>query len=162
VDTLTRLDANWSTVKKSLIAKIDEQYGVYDGTTFKMGRFHEYLKREGIGWPRTETGRLSLSDDTFKDMAKAYPKQIGPLRELRVTMGQMRLNSLTVGPDERNRCLLGPFRSLTGRNQPSNSKFLFGPSTWLRGLIKPKKGRAVAYVDWEQQEFGTAAALSGD
>src|SRR5262249_37417531 len=50
----------------------------------------------------------------------------------------------------------------TGRNQPSNTKFIFGPSTWLRGLIRPREGRAVAYVDWAQQEFGIAAALSGD
>jgi DNA polymerase I-like protein with 3'-5' exonuclease and polymerase domains len=33
---------------------------------------------------------------------------------------------------------------------------------WLRGLIKPPPGYAVAYVDWSQQEFGVAAALSGD
>jgi DNA polymerase I-like protein with 3'-5' exonuclease and polymerase domains len=33
---------------------------------------------------------------------------------------------------------------------------------WLRGLIKPPPGHAVAYVDWRQQEFGIAAALSGD
>ena len=33
---------------------------------------------------------------------------------------------------------------------------------WLRGLIKPPPGYAVAYVDWRQQEFGIAAALSGD
>jgi DNA polymerase I-like protein with 3'-5' exonuclease and polymerase domains len=33
---------------------------------------------------------------------------------------------------------------------------------WLRGLIKPIPGYAVAYVDWQQQEFGIAAALSGD
>jgi DNA polymerase I-like protein with 3'-5' exonuclease and polymerase domains len=29
-------------------------------------------------------------------------------------------------------------------------------------LIKPAPGRAVAYIDYEQQEFGIAAALSGD
>jgi DNA polymerase I-like protein with 3'-5' exonuclease and polymerase domains len=33
---------------------------------------------------------------------------------------------------------------------------------WLRGLIKPPPGYAVAYVDWSQQEIGIAAALSGD
>jgi DNA polymerase I-like protein with 3'-5' exonuclease and polymerase domains len=29
-------------------------------------------------------------------------------------------------------------------------------------LIKPPPGYGIAYVDWEQQEFGIAAALSGD
>jgi DNA polymerase I-like protein with 3'-5' exonuclease and polymerase domains len=32
----------------------------------------------------------------------------------------------------------------------------------LRSLIQPDAGRAVVYVDYEQQEFGIAAALSGD
>src|SRR5262249_54748743 len=50
----------------------------------------------------------------------------------------------------------------TGRNQPSNSRFIFGPSCWLRSLIRPAMGRAVAYVDWSGQEYGIAAALSGD
>jgi DNA polymerase I-like protein with 3'-5' exonuclease and polymerase domains len=58
--------------------------------------------------------------------------------------------------------MLSAFRARTGRNQPSNSRFIFGPSCWLRGLIRPTQGRAVAYIDWEQQEFGIAAALSGD
>jgi DNA polymerase I-like protein with 3'-5' exonuclease and polymerase domains len=33
---------------------------------------------------------------------------------------------------------------------------------WLRGLIQPPPGHGIAYIDWEQQEFGIAAALSGD
>ena len=74
----------------------------------------------------------------------------------------MRLLDLAVGGDGRNRTLLSPFRAVTGRNQPSNTKFIFGPSTWLRGLIKPPPGHGVAYIDWSQQEFGIAAALSGD
>jgi DNA polymerase I-like protein with 3'-5' exonuclease and polymerase domains len=58
--------------------------------------------------------------------------------------------------------LLSAFRSRTGRNQPSNSRFIFGTAVWLRSLIKPAPGFAVAYIDWSQQEFGIAAALSGD
>src|SRR5262249_25563922 len=69
---------------------------------------------------------------------------------------------LIVGTDGRNRCLLSAFGSRTGRNQPSNSRFIFGPATWLRSLIRPAPGRAVAYVDWSAQEYGIAAALSGD
>jgi DNA polymerase I-like protein with 3'-5' exonuclease and polymerase domains len=58
--------------------------------------------------------------------------------------------------------LLSAFGSKTGRNAPSNTRFIFGPSTWLRCLIRPELGRAVAYVDWSAQELGIAAALSGD
>jgi DNA polymerase I len=74
----------------------------------------------------------------------------------------MRLAALAVGPDSRNRRLLSAFQARTGRNQPSTSKFIFAPSVWLRGLIKPAPGFGVAYVDWSQQEFGIAAALSRD
>jgi hypothetical protein len=95
-------------------------------------------------------------------MARTHPP-VAPLRELRHSLGEMRLfTDLAVGADGRNRCLLSAFRSLTGRNQPSNAKFIFGPSCWLRSLIRPEPGQAVAYVDWSQQEFGIAAALSGD
>jgi DNA polymerase I-like protein with 3'-5' exonuclease and polymerase domains len=84
------------------------------------------------------------------------------MRELRHALSQLRLADLAVGRDGRNRTLLSAFRSRTGRNQPSNAMFIFGPSVWLRGLVRPGEGRALAYVDWEQQEFGIAAALSRD
>ena len=66
--------------------------------------------------------------------------QVGPVRELRHALGQLRLSELAVGPDGRNRCLLGAFGSKTGRNQPSNSAVRFGPSCWLRSLIRPGPG----------------------
>jgi hypothetical protein len=53
-------------------------------------------------------------------------------------------------------------RAYTGHNQPSTAKFIFGSSRWVRGLIKPWPGRALAYVDYSSQEIGIAAALSGD
>src|SRR5262249_50730113 len=77
------------------------------------------------------------------------------------TLDDVRPDELAVGRDGRNRVPLCPFASKTGRNQPSSTRFIFGPATWLRGLIKPGPGRAIAYVDWAQQEFGIAAALSG-
>src|SRR5262249_45212137 len=77
-------------------------------------------------------------------------------------LSELRLNDLSVGHDGRNRTILSAFRSRTGRNQPSNSKYIFGPSVWLRGLIRPTPGYGVAYLDWSQQEFAISAALSGD
>jgi hypothetical protein len=130
--------------------------------TFSSARFGDYLARFGIPWPRRPDEALALDDETFREMAKAYPRELGPIRELRHTLSKLRLNELAVGPDGRNRTLLSAFRSTTGRNQPSNSKYVFGPSTWLRSLIRPGPGRALAYVDWSQQELGIAAALSED
>jgi hypothetical protein len=129
---------------------------------FSSDRWAGYLARKGIPWPRLESGALALDDDTFREMARAYPAEVGPIRELRYTLSQLRLNDLAVGADGRNRLLLSAFAARTGRNQPSNTRFIFGPSTWLRSLIRPGPGRAVAYVDWSAQELGIAAALSGD
>lgn len=164
VPMLAAFREHWTGIQDALIADVDVTCGfnVYDGRTFKIERFEQYLGRAGIPWwERTKTGRLSLSDDTFRQIAKSYP-QVAPLRELRSALSDMRLNDLSVGRDGRNRTVLWAFQSRTGRNQPSNTRFIFGPSTWLRGLIKPPPGYGVAYVDWSQQEFGIAAALSGD
>jgi DNA polymerase I len=161
VPMLARLRDGWTNIQDQLIADIDIEYGVYDGRTFKQERFAAWLKRNGIPWPYLESGKLDLEDETFRQQAKAYPS-VSPLRELRSALSELRLNDLAVGLDGRNRTMLSAFRSRTGRNQPSNSKYIFGPSVWLRGLIKPPPGHAVAYIDWSQQEFGIAAALSGD
>ena len=163
VDTAAHglLKANWEHIQDQLIADIDAGFGIFAGRTFKYDRFEAYLIRTAIPWPRLDSGRLDLSDDTFRQMAKSHPK-ISPLRELRSALSELRLSDLSVGHDGRNRTLLSPFQSRTGRNQPSNSKFIFGPSVWLRGLIRPVRGYGLAYIDWSQQEFGIAAALSGD
>ena len=161
IETLREIESHWDHVQDALIAEIDANYGVYDGRSFRTKNWADYLQKEGIAWPRLASGALELTDDTFKQMARIHPK-VAPIRELRSALSEMRLSNITVGDDGRNRCLLSPFSSKTGRNQPSNSRFIFGPSVWLRGLIKPKKGFCLAYVDYSQQEFGIAAALSGD
>src|SRR5262249_4578764 len=105
--------------------------------------------------------RLDLSDDTFRQLAGAYPA-VAPMRELRGALADLRLNDLAVGSDGRNRCISSAFRARSGRCAPSNTKYIFGPSVWLRGLIQPPPGHGIAYIDWCQQEFGIAAVLSDD
>lgn len=160
-EMLKVFQAHWITLQHRLITRIDEHYGVYEGTTFKHDRFAEYLHRHDIQWPTTPTGRLALDDDTFSEQCKSFPA-LRPLKELRQALGKLRLTELAVGSDHHNRTLLSMFRSTTGRNQPSTTKFIFGLPAWLRGLIVPRKGFGLIYVDWAQQEFGIAAALSGD
>jgi DNA polymerase I len=161
VENLTSFREHWTDIQDALIDRIDAAYGVFDGRTFKAAKFAAWLERAGLPWPRLESGQLDLSDEAFRQAARAHP-EVAPLRELRSAMSKLRLNDLSVGRDGRNRCLLSAFQARTGRNQPSNSKFIFGPSVWLRGLIKPRPGYGVAYIDWSQQEFGIAAALSRD
>src|SRR5665647_2599420 len=131
--TLERLKANWIPIQEKLIRDINKDYGIYEGTTFKMANFEQYLNKNGIMWPRTEKGALELKDGTFKDMVASYP-QLQGLKDLRYILGQLRLSELSVGSDNRNRCLLSPFGTKTGRNAPSTSKFIFGPAVWLLSL----------------------------
>jgi DNA polymerase-1 len=155
------LKENWETIQDQLIRRVDRAFGVYEGQTFKADRMVQYVLRNQIPWPVLESGKLALDDDTFRTMVSAYP-QIEPLRQLRGSLSQMRLSDLPVGTDGRNRCMLSAFGARSGRNTPSNSSFIFGTASWLRGLIRPAQGRALAYIDWSQQEFGIAAAQSRD
>ncbi|MFA6015451.1 MAG: DNA polymerase [Gallionellaceae bacterium] len=160
-ELLLKLQSNWNDIKDQLIHDVDSDFGVFVDGVFKYSLFEQYLSLAGIPWPRIASGKLDMSDDAFREMSKIYP-QISPLRELRDSLSKMRLSMLTVGDDHRSRCLISPFSSTTGRNQPSTSKFIFGSSTWLRGLIKPAAAHGIAYIDWSQQEFGVAAGLSRD
>jgi DNA polymerase I-like protein with 3'-5' exonuclease and polymerase domains len=58
--------------------------------------------------------------------------------------------------------MLSPFATKTSRNAPSTTKCIFGLSSWIRTLIQPPEGHSLAYIDYSQQEFAIAAALSRD
>jgi DNA polymerase I len=161
VSALARLRGLWPEIKRVLIAEVDAEYGVYEGGSFRTSRFESWLRSRGIHWPRLQSGSLALDDQTWKDMAKLHPA-LQPLRELRASLSLLRLEELEVGHDGRNRRILSAFAARTSRNQPSTTKFIFGPAVWLRGLIRPVEGYGLAYIDWCQQEFGIAAALSRD
>jgi DNA polymerase family A len=156
-----KLVDNWDTIKLNLIAEVDKDYGVYESGVFKRALFERYLAVNGIPWPRLPSGALALDIDTFDEQAGSHP-QLRSLYELRSTLSRLRLADIPVGADQRARCLLSAFRSKTGRNQPSSSKFLFGPARWIRGLAREQEGRALAYIDWSTQEIAIAAGLSGD
>lgn len=155
------LNQRWGDLKSGLIEAVHEHCPVFEGTTFKHDRFAAWLASNGIAWPRLASGTLSLDDDTFKSMEVQNPS-IAPLRELRQTLAVLRRSLIPVGSDGRARTSLIPFRSKTGRNQPPASRFAFGPAKWLRGIIRPPQGQALAYIDFASQEIGIAAGLSGD
>ena len=162
VDTLELLRQHWSNIQDQLIAEVDRDYGVFEGRTFKADRFAELLTRNNIPWPRLDSGRLDLGDDTFREMARAYPI-VAPLHELRSALSQDaafrssgRARMAATAPCCRHS---GRARAATSRATPSS---ILVASVWLRGLIEPPPGCGIAYIDWAQQEFGIAAALSGD
>src|SRR5262249_20131830 len=133
----------------------------YVNHSFNKRLFEQYVIRNNIPWSRTEKGAIRTDKNTFSDMSKAHPQLI-PLKELLASEGQMRLKDLRVGEDGRNRAYLNMFGAKTSRNTPSSSEFVFGHAAWMRSFIRSKPGWGLAYIDFEQQEFGIAAALSGD
>lgn len=164
VDTLGWIQEHRLDVLEHLIEGADREYGVYEGTHFRSGKFREYLAAQELlnTWPRTgKRGYLSTDRDTMKDQARAHP-QLENLRQMMLLEGTLRDFKLEVGADGRNRTGIWAFTTTTGRNAPSNAKFIFGASAWWRGLVKPPEGRAIAYVDYSAQEIAIAAALSGD
>jgi hypothetical protein len=148
-----------------MVPAIDAKYGVYvrgmDGDWhFNMESFAAYLDREEIiCWPRLESGQLNMRRKTFEEMSKGHP-QLEDLRQLRHARDKMRRVKLTVGEDGRNRTVLWPFKAKTSRTQPKASQWIFSPAVWLRSLIRPEPGRALAYIDYSSMEFLIAASLS--
>ena len=156
----------WVGVRDAMVPTIDSKYGVYvkdkNGEwTFNAERFGTYLAHNGIDWPRLESGKLNQRRKTFEDMTKGYP-ELEDLRQLRYVRDKLRKIKLSVGADGRNRTVLWPFKAKTSRSQPKASEWIFSPAVWLRSLIKPGPGHALAYVDYAAMEFMLAAALSGD
>jgi hypothetical protein len=160
-DLYTRLLENWPRMKHALIERIDARYGVFAGDSFSRKRFSTYLTHNGIPWPRLPSGQLQLEQQVFKSQAEAYPA-LAPLRELTLTLAQMRTTGLSIGADGRNRYWLAPLRSKTGRNQPSSARNILGSAAWLRGLITPPLEHGLALIDWNAQEIAIAAGRSGD
>jgi hypothetical protein len=159
---LRRLAGRWEAIKVDLVEQMDgSRFGYDEGGHFRRRSFAGYLCEHDIAWPRLASGQLDLSRDAVGERAQAYPDLVA-FKQLRIDLGQLRLSDLPVGPDQRNRCLLSPFGTKTGRNAPSSSRFLFGLPAWLRNLILPPEGCGLAYVDWSAQEFAIAAVLSGD
>jgi len=161
LDLYHRLLASWDAMQHALITRVDEGYGVYERDSFNRKKFAGWLVSQGIPWPRLPSGQLQLEQQVFKSQAKAY-QQLAPLRELTLTLAQMRSTGLSIGRDGRNRYWLRPLLSRSGRNQPSSSANILGSAAWLRGLVTPPPGYGLALIDWVAQELAIAAGCSGD
>ena len=108
-----------------------------------------------------KTGKRSLAKDPLKELAQR-DDYFEPLRQTNKMLAHLKQANLIVGCDNRNRTWLQPFKSKTGRNQPSNSKHIMGFPKPYRSMIKPPPGFVLGVADYVCQEFGIAARLSGD
>jgi DNA polymerase I len=149
-------------LRQALIDDLNLRYPFFDGPVFRKKLLEQWVVEHGIRfWPRTPTGQLSTDKETLGIIAKRCP-EAAEFCHSKVTLDQLKTFDLAVGDDGRNRCMLSAFRSKTGRNQPSNSEFIFGLNAAFRSLIKPEPGRALVYLDFSGQEFAEAAYFSND
>ena len=156
------MSANWEALRLDLINDLNIRYPFFDGATFRKKKLEQWIIARGISfWPRTPTGQLATDAETLGAMAQRCP-EVAEFCILKGTLDQLKTFDLAVGDDGRNRCMLSAFRSKTGRNQPSNSEFVFGINAAFRSLIKPEPGRALVHLDFSGQEFAEAAYFSGD
>ena len=166
---LNALNNHAEGIKKLLIEKLDK-YKFYEDGVLKRANIAKYVAEHGILWPKLKSGQLNLQRDIVKARAEIYP-EFEDFAELYISMAQLRglkpskdntknSKKISVGEDGRHRFNIWPFSAKTGRNAPR--QFIFNCPSWMRGLIKPEKGRALAYIDYSKQEFGIAAALSRD
>jgi DNA polymerase-1 len=166
VPTLRVLQENWTKIKVQLAGDKMARYDVFDGSHFSHKKFEVFLEREGLlkAWPRTEKSRArSMTKETWETMRMLNP-DLEELYQLYKTIAMPRLN-IACDPDGRNRLLLGAFGAITSRNAPGRDDrgvFVFNPAKWVRFLVKPAEGWAVAYLDWVCQEYAIGAILSGD
>jgi DNA polymerase I len=162
---LTLARKHRARIQSKLVERFDTA-GVYDaddaGVHFRRERMTALIEEMGAGamWPRTDTGRMyAVKTNVLREMAESLP-DLQPLAKLRGFLGKVHPFDFTVGADGRARTSLFPFGTKTGRNNPS--KYIFGADKGLRGFIKPGRGQAVAYLDWERNELAVGAYLSGD
>ena len=153
------------TIIRSLVREYDPGQEIWDDKLqFHNDRFLNWLNRSAIPWSLYPSGFPVLADEYFKAQAELFPK-LAPIMLLRSALKAIpnRKEDLQIGEDGFARCVLSAFRTKTGRTHPRASHFIFGRSLWERQeFLGPPPGFALAYVDYEAQELGVLAALSGD
>jgi len=152
---------------------------IFDGTRMRYRKLENLVRSLGLEseWPKPKRKRskrkpvegnrsrtrktFSTEVDTFETMAGLRP-ELTPLAEVVKLLKDLKTFELVVGTDGHSRYPVFPFGTVTGRCAPSNRTFVFGQSSWVRGLIAPPPGWAIAYLDYSAAEILIAAVLSGD
>jgi hypothetical protein len=148
-----------------LIRANSNKFPIYraDGS-FSNKMFADFLTRHRqlSRWKRTPTGKLSTSDETLEEAGEHWPlaKELNRFRSL---IDQLRVFTLPIGADGRNRVSVRSFGQLSSRNNTAKGGgFIYAHHSVFRHLIQPPFGRALIAVDWSAQELHVAARLSRD
>jgi DNA polymerase-1 len=127
-------------------------------------------------WMKTDSKDISLSLDAWTNVfnfSHDYPRNNLGAQIVRYLKLKQQLNGFTpkknsrtiwdsTGKDGRVRPYMNIFGAQSSRSQPSSTSFIPLKSAWMRVLIEPLPGKAIATIDYSSQEFLVAALDSGD
>jgi ketosteroid isomerase-like protein len=124
-------------------------------------------------WMKTDKDALSLSLEAWQrsfDFKHSYPKDNFGAQMVRYLKMKQNISGFipsdkgsfwdAVGPDGRVRPYTNPFGAQSSRSQQSSRSFLFLKTAWMRALCMPKKGKAIAGIDYGSEEFLVSALLA--
>lgn len=138
-----------------------------------------YCKETGVDWPKTATGdyeqSLEVWEDYF-DFKHDYPTNSFPAQFIRLGRINQSLNGFKppkaksdkkqfweyLGKDGVVRPHMGIYSAQSARSQPSAISFIPLKAAWMRSLIMPPKGMAMAALDYKSEEFLIGAGNSMD
>jgi DNA polymerase I len=161
---LMKFKEAWPKAKSYLIKKYNKEIDCFENETFKAEKFEELLKNIDpkiyAAWPRTFTGKLSLTEQTFKKFT--HVPEIEKVFEIKRMLSQTTLGGYSIGENGRSITNLRPFSTSSYRCAPGGSTFPFNASGWARTFITPPPGSYLAYIDYSSQEPAIQGYLSGD
>lgn len=134
-------------------------------------------------WRMTDGGKkekpdLSLAMEAFTDFfdfKHDYPKDNFGAQMVRFLKLKQNLFGFVSSPDKKRKSfwdyvgsdgMVRPYMNIygaqTSRTQPASTGFMFLKPAWMRALVVPPKGKAMAGIDFGSQEFLLSALLSND
>jgi hypothetical protein len=127
---------------------------------------------------KKEMPDLSLAMEAFTDFfdfKHDYPKDNFGAQMVRFLKLKQNLFGFVSSPDKKRRSfwdyvgsdgMVRPYMNIygaqTSRTQPASTGFMFLKPAWMRALVVPPKGKAMAGIDFGSQEFLLSALLSND
>jgi DNA polymerase-1 len=151
----------WHELLEWIITHNQSEFPVFAGQTTKQKElFEKWLTGLGIPVPRTAAGRVSIALNVLARLAAEH-EELRSFEEGRRILGQLHDLLLPIFADDRLRAWFAPFWTITSRAAPPTNGYIYNLPAWMRAMMSPPKGCALAYLDYEAMEFGLSGWRSG-
>ncbi|SFF95941.1 DNA polymerase [Neptunomonas qingdaonensis] len=157
-EALAKAKQAWKLRGKELISQLPA--GLIDGKgEINQAALRCCLSTQAVkSWPKGSDGDLLLDSGS---LAQSENELAALLLEAKAQHRNRIINRFEVDDDGRHRSWARPFSTVSGRECPRGSSFIYLPKDY-RTLIVPPSGRLVVLIDFQAQEPAILAAASGD